>query len=511
MKKQNIRKIILEELLERVNQEKTQVNEGIFIAGALGIAGAGALVTALDAFSDSPRFDKVGQTLSSNPKNNFFGLYGKAIDKIEGPLIISDSEANKLAKQLADATINFTGILPGGLGGAASTLGFGLGTDEDALPKIIKAAKSKVNLAKVGLAFGQSYNQNFMDVFKDELSGSDQNKFIIDPIMQLPFIQILDESEVVDLSEKEFMEEIKLAKEDEDADPSGRPDLGLVLTAPFIPKIIKVMNSYNEIFKLEGYTPCVGEKWTSSVQKCWELFFPHAIVNCDAWGPEYDMGDFPNGSKTVWTEVSGLMSDSFPRYTNNPKGCLAFCLDAYYCDIRFGRDPAGAMFGDSESDGGGKDKDKEKPPQAALAPGGKVLNNYAGISIELGLTGKDFKDAGFTHIGSEDPDFVLKSNLMSMQSLNSDRYGFPGNTLNFDLVVNNKGSKVTDVTRLKLDGSMRGFKPKRREMKSDILSWAQQLSFPSEGAYEEGSDSFDAGRKDKKVVRVTVTIPAGRY
>ena len=276
------------------------------------------------------------------------------------------------------------------------------------------------------------------------------------------------------------------------------------------------MNAYNDVFKMKGYTPCSGGKWTSSVQKCWEIFFPHAIANCDAWGTEYDMGDFPNGSNTKWPEISALMSSDFPRYTNNPKGCLAFCLDAYYCDIRFGTNPAGAMFGDGgvgDNGGGAKDGDgddlKDKPPAAAI-PGGPIAT-YAGIEIVLGKTGAGFKDAGFTLPGGSDPDYVIKRNLMLMQSNRSQTVGFPGNTVNLDLVVNKKGDKVIDIKRLKFDGSMRGFKPKRSNIKSDLLSFARDLEFPREGDYAEGSDSFDVGKRADKVIKVGIIIPAGRY
>jgi len=308
--------------------------------------------------------------------------------------------------------------------------------------------------------------------------------------------------------------------EDQDADTRLKDitDLGFGLESPFIEKVIITMNKYAETRGMDDYNPCSGKVWTGRVQECWEKFAPHALTNCDAWGDKYSVDLFPSDAKD-WGEMSDIMKSDFPRYTRNPKGCLAFCIDAYYCEIRFGNQTVSSSGGGSGGGGGGSgdgdggdggDGDQEKPPPAQRRRTGPDITSMVKVRLNKSQGGSNtFESHGFKMTDGSNPSISFARSLVQNMSNRAKSRGAEEALLNFFMKV--EGGRVVDVDRLNFDGGMRNFDKRGRDLEEDLLNVAQDLVLPEDGPYSEAGDSFDTRKGRGKFIKVSISMRAGNY
>lgn len=285
------------------------------------------------------------------------------------------------------------------------------------------------------------------------------------------------------------------------AEGEASSDLGWGLEQPYVLNIIKTMNAYAAKKSLEGYTPPPEEnKWSPVVQEAWLKFAPHALANCNLYG-QFKISNVEN-----WKNMSAAMRSKYPGYTPNPRGCLAFCLDAYYCELRYGNEApssggGGRSGGRGGGGGGGDDGNKDKGEQ-------RVSSKK--ITVELAQTGKSFKESGFSLEGGGNPDERMIQAILNEMSAQSKRAGYPGGILTFFLVI--RGNRITDVRIERGGGQNAGLNYPYRNLLRTFEDIGNRLIFPDgeKAPYSKKSGSFDNPKGiGGKGIKVTFNIPAG--
>ena len=278
------------------------------------------------------------------------------------------------------------------------------------------------------------------------------------------------------------------------------PPLGWGLDRPYIRHIILTMNEYAKTRKLEGYTPASGDEWSPEADACWQKFAPHALENCDVFSAH--KGEAGNASK--WRVLSGKLISDFPAYYPNPRGCLAFCLDAYYCELRYGNATGGRGAAPVPAPSGGT---RDRPPETSPTPrSGGGDRSLSKVSIRLSTTGRNFKASGFSLANGEDPDNVIKTNLINLLSKNAQNRGIAQTTLKFYAEV--KNGKVVGMERMSWDGSARDWVKRKNRINAEVKTVldAGNLQIP---------DGFKLNRGPKgdgpDTINFSVVFRAGSY
>ena len=504
-----IRKIILEELIRKLDQRKP-LNEGAPLLIAAGAAVIVAAITTLNAFSNSDKVNKVQNVTNANPQNNIYVLYKNLISKVDNIVIPTDQECKSIAQKFADATLNYASGIGTGQTGRLMTKFLGSsvsggGTDEDSVKSAIVDSKSKIALAKIAMTFNTQESKSLYDVLTDEFSATEQDEYVVEPIMLLPFIILKDEDGTeVALSEEEFLAELEKAKtaaeegekseENEESGPSG--DLGFGLDRPYVLNIIKTMNAYAKNKKLEGYTPAPEEdKWSPAVQDCWLKFAPHALNNCDLYNTEFTPEKI--GDIASWPNMSSKMKSTYPGYTPNPRGCLAFCLDAYYCELKYGNQVPASSSGKGNGEASRSTETRETSSKK--------------ITVTLAQTGKNFTQSGFSLSGGRNPDNLFVEAILNQMSNETKAKGYRGGQLNIYLNLRGTGSdrKVTNIEVQRGGGQFQGFNLLLRNLKNSLESIAQGLNFPKKGPYSvNGPFDKEKGAGRQESIHITVDIPS---
>ena len=449
--------------------------------------------------------DIVDKVTTHTPANNIYLKLKSLIDSMSNAIIIEESKSKEIARKLQKATLDYTVLgVPG--------------TDEDAIRDAINESGSQINFAKVCVTFHELTTKSFKDVYKDELGGGfdvgstgymkDQRTYVIEPIQDLPFITIDVNGEAKGLSEKEFFEQLELAKAGKTSDDSEECTPPAGFEAPFFTNSVKVMNDYAEKKSIQGYEAApVQETWGDGHQEAWELFVKHAFENCDLF-KSYNL---PNEGKT-WKEVSEALIGDFPGYTYNKQGFLAFCLDAYCCEKKYGAE-ARSSGGSGGGGGGG----------GATAPGAGGDQTRSGgsnkFTIVLDQTNRDFKGSGFSSSRGDIDELiigVLKTQI-KQSGLNT---GVPAFSINGSIKLNNKGNAVEQVTTRIGDGSGSFLKNRRRVLDTGFKNAMTNMKFPDSGAYAPGSEGDEtrvrrrgmrrAQRRGSKFINFTIKVAAGR-
>jgi hypothetical protein len=291
------------------------------------------------------------------------------------------------------------------------------------------------------------------------------------------------------------------ASEEAGTDESKSTSLGWGLEQPYVLNIIKTMNAYAAKKSLKGYTPPPEENnWSPVVQEAWLKFAPHALANCGLYS-QFNISNVDN-----WKNMSAAMRSKYPGYTPNPRGCLAFCLDAYYCELRYGNE--------APSSSSGRRTGRSRGGNTAATPGGDTTtasresgsNNF---EIKLNSTNKNFENSGF---GPSGIDRIVAESVLAMRDQSAIRNGMSRTNMVLYLEVNRAGNKVIDVDAIRVDGSLGPFKNRRGQINKGVLSAlnANSLTFPSSGPYSS-SDKFDERRSRGKFIRLTITFFGGRY
>ncbi|MBW2993978.1 hypothetical protein KY315_00990 [Candidatus Woesearchaeota archaeon] len=513
MKNNNlIRKIILEEILKNI-KKKQIINEspGAIALGAAGLAYLTAATGIISSYIDDPNGAKVDRVTTHTQQNNVYLVMKNMLADVENLVIISDGEANQLAKKLQTATSGGTNILSGQI--------FGMGTDEDLIKSTIEASKSQLGFAKVCVAFEKLTSKSFKDVYRGELAGGqagdalgtdffkDQENYVIQPILMLPFIILDVNGEEKGYSEDEFLALLEEAQNEEGAEDDEECSPPVGLETPYFTNAVKVMNAYAELKEIAGYTNGpVQETWDGAHQKCWELFVGHVFDNQTEFTGYKD--SLTNGGKT-WKEVSDVLRPDYPGYTYNKRGFLAFCLDAFCNEIKHGNaaPSSSSSRGRTGRSGGGT---TAATPAGDITPAGRESgsNNF---EIKLLGTGKNFENSGF---GPSGIDRIVAEAVLSMRNQNAIRNGMPRTNMVLYIEINKAGNKVKGVEAIKGDGSLGPFKNRRRQINKGVMTAlnSNELTFPSTGPYS--GNRFDAPRKRRargKFIRATITFFGGRY
>ena len=503
--KKLIKKIILEEILKNI-KKKQIINEGASVI-ALGAAALAALGGIIASYVDDPNGAKVDRVTTHTQQNNVYLVTKNMLADVENLVIISDGEANQLAKKLQTATSGGTNILSGQI--------FGMGTDEDSIKSTIEASKSQLGFAKVCVAFEKLTSKSFKDVYRGELAGGqtgdalgtdffkDQENYVIQPILMLPFIVLDVNGEEKGYSEDEFLALLEEAKKEKETtkDEECNPPAGL--ETPYFTNAVKVMNAYAGLKGITEYTNGpVQETWDGAHQKCWELFVGHVFDNQSEFTGYKN--SLTNKGK-AWKDVSDVLRPDHPGYTYNKRGFLAFCLDAFCNEIKHGNAaPSSSSGGRTRRSGGGT---TAATPAVDTTPAGRASgsNNF---EIKLLKTGKNFENSGF---GPSGIDRIVAESVLAMRDQNTTRNGMPRTNMVLYLEVNGAGNKVIGVEAIKGDGSLGPFKNRRNQINRGVLSALDDLTFPSSGPYSDKSFDLPRRRRDRgKFIRLTITFFGGR-
>lgn len=286
------------------------------------------------------------------------------------------------------------------------------------------------------------------------------------------------------------------------AESEASSDLGWGLDQPYVLNIIKTMNAYAVKKSLEGYIPPPEENnWSPVVQEAWLKFAPHALANCVLYS------QFENSDVNNWKNMSAAMRSKYPGYTPNPRGCLAFCLDAYYCKLRYGNEaPSSGGGGRGGSGGGGGGSGRSGDPKE----GGETRVSSKKITVKLAQTGKSFKESGFSLQGDVNPDNLMIQAILNEMSAQSKRAGYPGGILTFFLVM--RGNRITDVRIERGGGQNAGLNYPYRNLLSTFEDIGNRLIFPAgdDKPYSKNGGSFDNPKGiGGKGIKVTFNLPAG--
>jgi len=567
IKRTDIRKIILEELIRKFENSllikeqqssgggpwvssgqaggaKRSMQQAIQISKVKG--NAEDLLFALEELKGKSEEDLVEFITGGGAANLFFTLDRGDLDAIMNAVLISENDAKIRAEELIAATLNFeepltSGAVKSAVSKAASTAQsyakkvginipnpassnkplIGLGTDEDKIKTVINYENvgSQLSFSRVCYWFKES-NKNpdgktFYDVFQDELDvPGDEEEFVLKPLRNLPFIQLKDDRGAIrPMTLEQLIEDIKINTLGISPEEETK-DLDFGLEPPYIKNIIKTMNAYAKRESLGGYqevTPV--DKWNDEVQDAWIIFAPHVLNNCDLYS---NFTPDKIGGVTSWPTMSSKMRSTYPGYTPNPRGCLAFCLDGYYCDLRYGdKAPAkgGGGGGSSGGSGGGSGGGSSGGSDGGRSEGGGESRSSSGqVQISLNQTKKNFKESGFTLRGDRNPDNLFIGAILNQMRTSTVRKGYGGGTLNIYFNLRGKGDRrrVTNIELQRGRGQWEGFDPILRNLKDRLEDIAKGLIFPTSGSYSPGSDQFDKekglGRQDS--ILATVTIPS---
>jgi len=277
-------------------------------------------------------------------------------------------------------------------------------------------------------------------------------------------------------------------------------DLGWGLDQPYVLNIIKTMNAYAVKKSLEGYTPPPEENnWSPVVQEAWLKFAPHALVNCNLYNG-FKISDVSN-----WKNMSAAMKSKYPGYTPNPRGCLAFCLDAYYCELRYGNQAPSSSGGGGGGGGGGSGGSGDGRETAETK---RTASNK--ITVELAQTGESFTGSGFRLEGPGNPDNLMIEAILNEMSAESKRAGYPGGLLTFFLVI--RGNRISDVRIERGGGQNSGLNYPYRNLLRTFEDIGNRLIFPAtkDVPYSDKGGSFDNPKGlGGKGIKVTFNVPAG--
>jgi len=268
------------------------------------------------------------------------------------------------------------------------------------------------------------------------------------------------------------------------------PALGWGLERSFIENIVKTMNAYDETRGgIEGYVKSTPAKaWNPQIQESWRKFAPHALLNCSIYEFHKDKAEDADS----WLTLSAAMKSDFPGYTPNPRGCLAFCLDAYYDDVRFGKGGASSGGGGTPAPSPGDvDPVPDSKPQKG---GGKIRIESTGGSDRVSIS-VPFNNA---------TESALIRSIEDQFSENARRTAIKAASLEFDII-------------LKKDGSIRRVKRRKPMGGAERDNFKGNLQRTVEDALEGRMQIFNKKKNDEKKkyltpegnLRIVIVIPGG--
>jgi hypothetical protein len=338
-------------------------------------------------------------------------------------------------------------------------------------------------------------------------------------------------------AEKAFIP-LPAQEEEEEIDPiDGDPDVLYPVLPPdidslggstsdLIRKIQFVMNKYSESRNLSASKIAVDGKWGNETQEMWRsVFVKDVFKNHPVFSEMSFAGEAQSGSMYIWKDLSANMISSYPGYTPGQRGCLAFCLDAYYGNNRYGKINMGDELQGGSGGGGGnkkvvispedKDKNKDKKGGESQKRASSSGSSWRDIDIDV-----RFNKNNVRALNLDDTKTTRLENASSLKSVSNSLWM----TMSQDLVANMRRSKGF-------------FSGKRGDMVQNEQTFTVKISIKRNGAIKikktkgtpifQGSGTFESMNRiinqtltnasNKDLIKafddceLTVRIPPGRY
>ncbi len=238
--------------------------------------------------------------------------------------------------------------------------GTGIGTDEGQIKKYFTEIPTLMDVAKVSKFFYEDYqdawtfDSNLYNVMTEELSESDFNKFVTRPLNPetKPVIKLGGKTYTLEelKSWGKDVEKVKKGEDIEEIDPNS-------LDGNTTKKIQKIMNLYSEKSEL-GMKITEDGSWGKKTDGLWAEFLNHVVVNHTSFKENENLQSFKSGFHK-WSDVSSAVIGTYPGYTGDLLGCLAFVADGYNGNVDFGSGKK-KLSGPGGGGGGNKGKSTRK-------------------------------------------------------------------------------------------------------------------------------------------------------
>lgn len=405
-----------------------------------GIIGAAAVGTALYFILDQTEGSEVVKQVLSHPGGTLVPEIEKTLKELESKLsaqgvetpeggykhqYIPDSEVDNYVNALYEAT-------KGGF------LNMGLGTDEEGIKKVFNEIPTLMDVAKVSKYFQEdhsdawTFDPNLYNVMTEELSQSDFNKYVTRPLNPETKPVIMLGGKPFTLAElKEWNGAIEGIKGGDETggdllDPSS-------LKGNTVQKIQNVMNLYSERSEL-GLKISEDGKWGQKTDGLWEKYLNHVVVNHGIFKENAGLQTFKEGFHS-WANVSEATVSTYPGYTSNMNGCLAFVVDGYNGNVDYGsgkKSISGGGGGGGGRKGGGNQKigggEVEEPITKST---GQSTGLIPDVNVTLAGPGKDTLES----VG-----FPSQTSTRLAKTISTRVKGtITGGTINLTVVVNRNG------------------------------------------------------------------------
>lgn len=551
MNKKIVRKLILEEVEKKLLNEMWQLYAlGAAIVAGLGAAGYRWVQNSWGTFDES---QKLESTLTCKSSKNLYDNLERAIQSAESDGVDMGLPDNQRTKTLVTRMRNAT-FRPGVFGQ------IDMGTDNAEVRNVILACKSKLGLAKVAMAFCNEYaGLDLYETLLAELNQSDEERFLVNPWDSLPFAiingQEVNEDDDIFRFNYEDIEQRVREENQEPSNDSAVPSVAstdeteeqpseedneedtedenktreecVVRTrfeAPYVKNIAMAMNEYNEKNNI-GRSPwqddkeCpVDDNWSDEMQNFWLGYILHVFSNeegCDLFN-EYG---FTRAELSDWTQISRMLVNDYPRYTRNPKGCLAFVLDTICCKIVYGMQQPDRSTPARSTPARSTPGRTTTRPDVSIpsAPDSGRRQGSSRITIKLGQGQNNFTNTGFSHNSGENPDTYLKKLIKGFLDRRASASGVRPGTMQFYMYLDENNNKVNRTDTIRTGRDLIDLKPTRkRELERQISDFGKGLVFPTSNQYnlDRINQTFDRGRgrrgRNKPAIFVTVTFTGGR-
>ena len=328
-------------------------------------------------------------------------------------------------------------------------LAFGMGTDEDAIRDTIRKVGAKgslMDLAITSVVFFKEYKKPLIKVLQEELSDEksisftgDMKTYVRDPIDEIENVICWIDGN----GQRKCYSEEELKKWIEETDKiiksGGDDDITIIdpntLDGNLVQKIQFIMNKYSERENL-GLKISEDGSWGPKTDKLWEKFLNHVVVNHTIFKGIESLKPFNSGFHP-WGDVSSATLSTYPGYTANTKGCLAFVTDGYNGNTDYGEGKLKIKGGGGGIPGPSKrkrvttpDSDDQgiKTPDSTSTTGTGLVPN---VRITLAGPGKDtLESIGFPANTSDNLVSTVATRVKGTIS---------GGIINLTVVVNKDG------------------------------------------------------------------------
>lgn len=287
----------------------------------------------------------------------------------------------------------------GATAAAGAALTIGAGAKLGAGPALLAAGLTLPAAAAAAVAAGGYYILSSNSVLEDEVAAA------LDPTAFKKYTKLFEDMESYCRNQSKTYVAMKEEEGPEEGDdPASKKYAPLPfsgLSSPVIKNIQITMNEYcitrgisKDRIAEDGLWPARGEtqgRWFKSPKRE-DRFVEHAIKNHPVWKADASFKTVTEDDYPSWGRISKKVVGTYPGYTPNPKGILAFCIDAYNGDVKYGSVDRGEEGGGG---GGGRRrrrKRRDPSPERGRAPRSRKpststsqgLNGPRDVAINIG-------------------------------------------------------------------------------------------------------------------------------